>query len=31
MIDVKGLQTHQCHKIVKPFAKHKDNREALAL
>lgn len=34
MIDVKGLQTHHCHKthqIVKPFARHKDDREALAL
>ena len=34
MIDVKGLQTHQCHKahqIVRPFAKQKEDREALAL
>lgn len=34
MIDVKGIQTHHCrktHQIVKPFAKHKDDREALAL
>lgn len=34
MIDVKGLQTHQCHnthQIVKSFANHKEDREALAL
>lgn len=33
MIDVKGLQMHQCdktHQIVKPFANPKEDREALA-